>query len=98
VRYEHLYTGAPADEWVHCAVVEQWERLRYFSSFYAGTSSLPLLEAIAALPYRSAEMERRRQLIRMRAGMQSGREANPLVCRQSEEHLNAGLWCGVDPS
>jgi len=98
VRYEHLYTGAPADEWVHCAVVEQWERLRYFSSFYAGTSSLPLLEAIAALPYRSAEMERRRQLIRMRAGMQSGREANPLVCQQSEEHLNAGLWCGADPS
>jgi hypothetical protein len=94
-RYEHLYTGAPADEWVHCAVVEQWERLRSFSSFYAGTSSLPLLEAIAGLPYRSAEMERRRQLIRMRAGMQSGREANPLVCQQSEEHLNPVLWCGA---
>src|SRR4029077_4820987 len=43
VRYEHLATGAPADEWIHCAVVEQWERLRHFSSFYTGTSSLPLL-------------------------------------------------------
>ena len=95
VRYEQLSTGAPADEWVHCAVVEQWERLRFFSSFYAGTSSLPLLEAIAALPYRSAEMERRRQLIRMRAGMQSKREANPAVCQQSDENLNPTLWCSA---
>ena len=95
VRYERLDTGAPADEWVHCAIVEQWEGLRHFSSFYTGTSSLPLLESIAALPYRSAEMERRRQLIRMRAGMQSGREANPLVCQQSHEHLNPALWCSA---
>lgn len=91
-RYERLATGAPADEWVHCAVVEQWERLRFFSSFYAGTSSLPLLEAIAKLPYRSPEMERRRQLIRMRAGMQAGFEASPLVSQQSDEHLNPALW------
>ncbi len=95
VRYEQLDTGAPADEWVHCAVVEQWERLRHFSSFYTGTSSLSLLEAISRLPYRSAEMERRRQLTRMRAGMQSGREANPLVCQQSDEHLNPALWCSA---
>jgi len=95
VRYERLATGAPADEWVHCAIVEQWEGLRHFSSFYTGTSSLALLESIAALPYRSAEMERRRQLIRMRAGMQSGREANPLVCQQSDENLNPALWCGA---
>ncbi len=95
VRYEQLATGAPADEWVHCAVVEQWERLRHFSSFYTGTSSLPLLEAIAGLPYRSAEMERRRQLIRMRAGMQAGLEPNPLVSQRSDEHLNPALWCGA---
>jgi FkbM family methyltransferase len=38
VRYERLATGAPADEWVHCAIVEQWEGLRHFSSFYTGTS------------------------------------------------------------
>ena len=98
VRYEHLSTGAPADEWIHCAVVEQWERLRHFSSFYAGTSSLALLEAIASLAYRSAEMERRRQLIRMRAGMQSQREANPLVCQQSDENLNPALWCSAGRS
>ena len=95
VRYEQLSTGAPADEWVHCAVVEQWESLRHFSSFYTGTSSLSLLEAISHLPYRSAEMERRRQLVRMRAGMQSGREANPLVCQQSDENLNPALWCSA---
>jgi FkbM family methyltransferase len=94
VRYEQLVTDAPADEWVRCAIVEQYERLRAFSSFYTGTSSLPLLDSIAELPYRSAEMERRRQLIRMRAGIQSGREATPLVCQQSDEHLNSALWCG----
>ena len=95
VRYEQLATGAPADEWVHCAVVEQWERLRHFSSFYTGTSSLSLLEAIAGVSYRSAEMERRRQLVRMRAGMQTGLEASPLVSQQSDEHLNPALWCGA---
>jgi FkbM family methyltransferase len=94
LRYEQRATGAPADEWVHCAVVEQWERLRHFSSFYTGTSSLPLLEAIARVSYRSAEMERRRQLVRMRAGMQAGFEPNPLVRQHSDEHLNPALWCG----
>jgi FkbM family methyltransferase len=95
VRYEQLATGAPADEWVHCAVVEQWERLRSFSSFYTGTSSLPLLEAIAGAAYRSAEMERRRQLIRMRAGMQARFEPHALVSQRSDEHLNPALWSGA---
>ncbi len=94
-RYERLVTGAPTDDWVRCAIIEQWEKLRMYSSYFAGTASLPLLEAIAGVGYRSPEMERRRQLIRIRAGMQSGREANPLVCRQSEEHLNPALWCSA---
>jgi len=97
-RYEQMTTGAPAHEWGYCAVVEQWERLRHFSSFYSGSSSLPLLEALSAVPYRSAEMERRRQLIRIRGGMQSRFEPHPLVCQTSDEHLNATLWCGGEPT
>ena len=78
VRYEHLFTGAPTDEWVRCAIVEQWERLgectrRTLPAPRRCLCSKPLPEWRIGLP----EMERRRQLIRMRAGMQSEREAQP---------------------
>jgi hypothetical protein len=88
---------APADDWVSCAVAEQFEKLSAYSSRFKGTQSLMMLESIARVPYRSPEMERRRQLIRIRAQMQSGPESNPLLCEASEENLNPQYWCSPRP-
>lgn len=52
--------------WIFAAVLEQLERLEFYSSFYSGLSSLQRLELISKLGYGSAEMERRLQLVRQR--------------------------------
>ena len=94
-RYEHRLTGAPVHEWLACAVGEQWEKLHAASSYFTGTQSLGVLEFMAKAPFRSPEMERRRQLIRLRAGTQPAPEPNPLLCERSEENLNPQFWCGA---
>ena len=90
-------TGCPGD-WLRCAVVEQLEKLRLYSSTFGGNSSLELLEPIVDLPFRSPEMDRRWQLVRMATGLQSAPKPGPLVCRRSEENLNPEFWCGSQPA
>jgi FkbM family methyltransferase len=90
-RYERLASGEPL-AWLKCAVVEQFEKLRQYSSLYAGITSLEILEPIRDLAYRSAEIDRRRNLVRMRHGMQSAPESSPLLRAATEENLNPRFW------
>ncbi len=92
-RYEQIPDDMPAGEWLESAVIEQLERLRTFSSFFGGASSLALLEPLLGRAHCSAEMERRRQLVRMRAGLQARPEPSSLLCRRSPENLNPEFWC-----
>lgn len=92
-RYEQIPDDMPVGEWLESAVMEQLERLRTFSSFFGGTSSLALLEPLLGRAYCSAEMERRCQLVRMRAGLQAQPEPSALLCRRSPENLNPEFWC-----
>lgn len=95
MRYERLLTAGRPGDWLRCAVIEQLEKLRAYSSTFLGdNSSLALLEPILDLPFRSPEMDRRWQLVRMAAGLQSAPERAPLLCTGSEENLNPGFWCG----
>jgi len=91
-RHERIRIDAP-DAWLFSAVGEQIERLGAYSSFLTGTSTLGLLDALVQMPFGSPEMERRRQLIRMRAGLQAGPERSPRLCRASEDNLNVAYWC-----
>jgi len=93
-RYERKAIDAPPEAWVLQAVAEQFLKLRTFSSFYEGPRALPLLEQLVAAPYCSPEMERRRQLIRLCVGMQSGPELHPLLSTATEENLNPDYWNG----
>lgn len=92
-RYERLPVDAPAGEWLESAVIEQYEKLRNFSSVFGGTSSLAVLEPLLGRPYCSPEMERRRQLVRMRAGLQEHPEPTPALCLRCAENLNPEFWC-----
>jgi FkbM family methyltransferase len=83
-----------AEERLRCTVVEQYERLRAYSSLFSGTSSLEVLAPVLGSPFCSPEMERRRQLVRLRAGLQREPEAVPLLSAASEENLNPAFWRG----
>jgi hypothetical protein len=93
-RYESLGTAGRAGEWLRCAVIEQLEKLRWHTSMNAGSTSLEILQPIMELPWRSAEMDRRWQLVRMAAGEQAAPECRPQLRERSAENLNPEYWCG----
>ena len=92
-RFERLAPGANARAWLRCAVTEQFEKRRNYSSMFDPGMTRTLLEPILDNAFRSAEMERRWQLARMAGGMQDAPRSAPLLCRQSEENLNPQFWC-----
>jgi protein O-GlcNAc transferase len=94
-RFDRIPMAGAEREWLACALAEERMRLAYHSSFYSGTVTLPVIEALEGNPFRSPETERRRQLIRMRHGLQDGPEAHPLLATESERNLNAAFWRGL---
>ena len=79
-------------EWCAAAVLEQYDRLRAFSSQYANDRLLPAYDALRASRYFSPPMERRRQLIRMRTGRQNGPQPSPLLATRGPTHRNVAFW------
>lgn len=65
-RFDSIAPGEALGSWIVAAVLEQLEKRERFSSFYADPSALVRLEAIHALGFGSPEMERRRDLVRLR--------------------------------
>jgi FkbM family methyltransferase len=94
-RYERLDPGKDLDGWMHSSILEQLEKLRAFSSFFTGSEALKSLETLLHLGFASPEMERRRQLIRLRHGMQVRPQPAPALRQPSEENLNAAFWTGA---
>ncbi len=78
--------------WVIASLLEHWEKNRAFSSFYSGKSSLNNLEVMKKLGCQTPEMERRRQLIRIRFGLQDGPKSDPILSLKSKENNNPELW------
>lgn len=66
-RFDTIEPRASIGDWVMAAALEELERLSAFSSFYTREATLPRLDAIRALGFASAEMERRAALIRQRS-------------------------------
>lgn len=91
-RYERLENAGREGDWLKCVVVEQFEKLRNFSSLFGGADTLPLLDSIVELPFRSPEIDRRRQLVRWLSGAQGALERVPRLCVGSDENLNPQFW------
>ena len=65
-RFEQVAPGASFGGWIMAAVLEEFERLSLFSTFYAELESLQRLEIIERLGLGSEEMRRRLRLVRQR--------------------------------
>jgi FkbM family methyltransferase len=91
-RFDAIEPGDAFESWCIVSVIEQRERLRAYSSYFAGDRMLGTLERLAQSPFACAEMERRRQLVRIREGLQKAPEPTLLVSRRSDENLNPDLW------
>lgn len=65
-RFDTITPRADLKDWLRASVLEEFERISSFSSFFTGQTALQRLETIASLGYGSEEMSRRLQLIRIR--------------------------------
>jgi protein O-GlcNAc transferase len=94
-RLAALEVGRLPEQWLRCAVVESWVRLCTFTTALLGPKLLPALEFLRPQAYYCADMERRRQLIRLLARLQERPEPHPLLAREAPDNLNPGYWTGA---
>jgi FkbM family methyltransferase len=66
-RFDAVPPGNAPGRWLLASVLEEYERLSAFSSFYTDASALPRLHAIRDLGFASAEMQRRLAMVQLRA-------------------------------
>lgn len=83
--------GRPHDL-VLAAVLQQLERLRAHSSQFVGAESLPLLDRILATGFATPQSHRRRQLLRWKAGLQTGPEPEAVLAATTPQNKNAAFW------
>jgi len=93
-RYDTIDVGADPEIWFLAATLEAYEQRRAFSSFFAATNTLASLDWLSSTSYASPAMERRRQLMAIRAGRQHQRQSSPLLRSANAGHLNPQLWGG----
>ena len=65
-RYDSVRPGTSIGNWVLSAILEEFERLESFSSYYTDTSNLQRLEIIRNLGFGGKEMQRRLSLLQQR--------------------------------
>jgi FkbM family methyltransferase len=65
-RFDRVAPRADLNAWFRASILEEFERISSFSSFFTGVAALERLETIASLGYGSEEMSRRLQLVRLR--------------------------------
>ena len=68
-RFDHLPVGPSTRDWTLAAILEEFERLGSYSSYYTGTEALRRLEMIRDLGFGSPEMARRLALMQQRFGL-----------------------------
>ena len=90
----HKEAGGNLAIWQARMIAESYIRLGAYSDFFSNDVNLPLLEALQRFGDTSPEMERRRQLIRIRFGLQPGPERNTLLSTDRAGNLNPEFWNG----
>ena len=79
-------------KWFTAYITQEFERLSAYSSYFTECGRYHLVEGFKTLGYSSAEMERRRQLIRMKCGLSKTVEPDTVLSVESSQNLNAHLW------
>ena len=94
-RYD-LHVPANSRQWLVASALQAIEEWRVPSGYYLPLKAqrLDILDWLQATPFASAAIERRRQLMRICAGLQERRMPMPRLTRVTPDNLNPGLWYG----
>ena len=80
------------EQWLIASILDQWLSLASFSGYFAYPDSLRHLELLRESGFQRPEMERRRQLLRMRAGLQPVPTPSTLLAESRPDNLNPSFW------
>lgn len=78
--------------WLTASILDQCLTLASFSSYFAAPDNLTHLESLKESGFQRPEMERRRQLYRIRAGLQSMPTSSTLLAESRRDNLNPSFW------
>ncbi len=98
-RFDDIDPAGNLGDWLVVSLVEGLETMATYSSYFSGGDNLELLEAMRGRAFHGVELERRVQLKRLRAGLQTSPE--PFPARIEPTELNRRFWSGdgsVEPA
>ncbi len=91
-RFDGIDPAGNLGDWLVVGLVERLESMATYSSYFSGRDNLELLEAMRGRAFHGAELERRLQLKRMRAGLQA--VPQPFPALTEPPGLNRRFWSG----
>lgn len=68
-RFDSIPPGDAIGNWILASILEEFERIKSYSSFYSGAAARQRLETIRTLGFGSEEMRRRLDLLQSRFGL-----------------------------
>jgi len=65
-RFDSVDPGEDFVKWITSSILDQWELLRHYSSYFSGMASLEDMEALQKFGFCKQDIERRIELVRLR--------------------------------
>ena len=65
-RFDSIDPGEDLANWIASAILDQWESLSHYSSYFSGMASLEDLETLQQLGFCKQDIKRRIELVRLR--------------------------------
>lgn len=99
-HFDRVDPDVRLEEWLAASLMDQYVCLSGHSTYFAQPAMLQALEMLKAKAhaFRRPEMERRRQLMRMKAGLQLGPVPDPLLAEYRSDNLNPDFWAAPRPA
>ena len=94
IDYEKIDPEENIAAWVNASIIYAYEKNHAFSSYFSGKSSLERLDNLKKTGFFNCEMERRRQLIRLRYRLQNIPES--VLLKSKGCNSNDWFWLGND--
>jgi hypothetical protein len=93
--FERIDSGTRVWQWTIASMLDAAITWYTFSTYFAPPTLLQDLELLKSTGFQRPEMERRRQLMRMRTGQQTQPEAVPSLVIAHPDNRNPRYWSGT---
>ncbi len=91
-HFDNVDPSGSDREWLIASILDQLLSLTNYSSYFARLDYLKHFEFLRENGFQRPEMERRRQLLSMRAGLQAAPTPSAVLAQPGPDNLNPSFW------